>query len=346
MSAVSPFQPDLLTDLLRSVSRSFYLTLRILPGAIRPQIGLAYLLARTTDTIADTAIVPVPERLKVLEELRARILGHTEQPLDVGRFLATEGELGGASNPAERATLARVEDALGALAALDERDRGFVRAVLDTITSGQVLDLQRFGGASRERVIALADDAELDDYTYRVAGCVGLFWTQMCRTHLFPGALLDEPLLRNNGVRFGKGLQLVNILRDLPGDLRQGRCYIPMDGLRRHGLTPAALLDAAAIGRFRNLYDVHLSQARAHLAAGWDYTNALPRREVRVRLACAWPILIGVRTLAKLRTGNALDAQRRIKIGRREVRRVIAQTLLSYPFRGAWERLFERARLG
>ncbi len=53
-----------LTSLLRDVSRSFYWTVRILPGAIRPQIGLAYLLARATDTIADTEIVPVTERLQ------------------------------------------------------------------------------------------------------------------------------------------------------------------------------------------------------------------------------------------------------------------------------------------
>ena len=45
---------ELLTGLLKSVSRSFYSTLRILPPAIRPQIGLAYLLARMTDTVADS----------------------------------------------------------------------------------------------------------------------------------------------------------------------------------------------------------------------------------------------------------------------------------------------------
>jgi len=44
-------------DLLKATSRSFYLTLRVLPAAVRSQIGLAYLLARTTDTIADTELV-------------------------------------------------------------------------------------------------------------------------------------------------------------------------------------------------------------------------------------------------------------------------------------------------
>jgi len=67
--------PPLLTDLLKQVSRSFYLTLRVLPGAIRPQIGLAYLLARASDTIADTEFVPVSMRLKALDALRERFQG-------------------------------------------------------------------------------------------------------------------------------------------------------------------------------------------------------------------------------------------------------------------------------
>ena len=66
---------DLLKDLLRSVSRSFYLTLRVLPKSIRPQIGLAYLLARATDTIADTDAVPINRRMETLALYRDRILG-------------------------------------------------------------------------------------------------------------------------------------------------------------------------------------------------------------------------------------------------------------------------------
>ena len=45
---------ELLTATLKDVSRSFYLTLRVLPARIRTPIGLAYLLARTSDTVADT----------------------------------------------------------------------------------------------------------------------------------------------------------------------------------------------------------------------------------------------------------------------------------------------------
>ena len=71
-------------SLLKATSRSFYLTLRVLPARVRPQIGLAYLLARTTDTIADTELVPVQGRLDALESLRGRILGETGGTLDFG----------------------------------------------------------------------------------------------------------------------------------------------------------------------------------------------------------------------------------------------------------------------
>ena len=210
--------------------------------------------------------------------------------------------------------------------------------MLQTITSGQELDLRRFGGASAHAIVALRTDAELDDYTYRVAGCVGEFWTRLCLAHLFPQAAFDKTLLLANGVRFGKGLQLVNILRDLPADLRRGCCYLPADALAPLSLSPADLLDPANEPRLRPLYNGYLDRADGHLLAGWAYTNALPRRAVRLRLACSWPILIGRETLQLLRTGNVLDPRQRIKISRRRVRRLRLRSVLLYPWRGAWER--------
>src|SRR4051794_26495291 len=77
LCVMQPGATPLLTDLLKAVSRSFYLTIRVLPASVRPQIGLAYLLARTTDTIADTELVAVSVRLEALAELRKTILGES-----------------------------------------------------------------------------------------------------------------------------------------------------------------------------------------------------------------------------------------------------------------------------
>jgi farnesyl-diphosphate farnesyltransferase len=214
-----------------------------------------------------------------------------------------------------------------------------VRDVLKTIIGGQELDLQRFANASFENIIALKNESELDDYTYRVAGCVGEFWTKMCRAHLFPEAKLDEVRLLDEAVRFGKGLQLVNILRDLPADLRMGRCYLPADKLAQGGLQPAELLQPINQGKFSPVYHRHLDAAEAHLAAGWKYTNTIQRGQVRVRLACAWPILIGLETIRRLRQGNILETGQRIKISRADVRRIIVRSVLWYPSASAWRRL-------
>ena len=324
---------ELLTDLLKDVSRSFYLTLRVLPKSIRPQIGLAYLLARTTDTIADTEIVPLDQRLQSLQSLRERILGTSAAPLNFGELARQQ------SLSAERVLLEKCEASLALLQTLSTADRQLVREVLEVIIGGQELDLKRFAGASAENILALKTDAELDDYTYRVAGCVGEFWTKMCRAHVFPNAKLDDAKLLADGVRFGKGLQLVNILRDLPADLKNGRCYLPQEALAKIGLTPADLRNPASEPRLRLLYNQWLDQAEAHLTAGWAYTNTMPWSCVRVRLACAWPILIGLQTLQRLRTGNVLDPQQRIKISRSEVRGVIVRSVVCYPLPGVWRKL-------
>ncbi len=326
-----------LFSLLREGSRSFYLTLRVLPRRIRPQIGLAYLLARTSDTIADTEAVPLAQRLGALQALRERILALREDRLDLAQLAQ------GQSLPAERRFLERSEDSLSLLQLLDAPDRERVQGVLNTIISGQELDLRRFAGASAGHILALPAEVDLDDYTYRVAGCVGEFWTRMCRAHLFPEADLLEADFLAKGVRFGKGLQLINILRDLPGDLRQGRCYLPAEALARAALEPSDLLRKENEPRARRCYHRYLALAESYLAEGWAYTNLIPRRFIRVRLACAWPLLIGRETLRLLHAGNPLDPSQRIKINRRQVRSILWRSLVCYPWPAAWNGLFSKA---
>ena len=139
---------------------------------------------------------------------------------------------------------------------------------LDIIVGGQALDLERFGPANEGGgVSALANESELDDYTFRVAGCVGVFWTKMSLAHLMRLSPEDEAIFMENGVRFGKALQMINILRDIPEDLRFGRCYIPQEALAEIGLEPSDLLDDSNLATFRPLYDRYLDLTNEHLEA-------------------------------------------------------------------------------
>ena len=324
---------ELLTSHLRAVSRSLYPALRVLPSSIRAQISVAYLLARTTDTIADTQSARLETRLAGLQQLRERIEGSGQHPLDFSELLRHH------DSPADHLLLENCERSLSRLDGFSPADIKLIREVLATIISGQELDLRRFAGSSPGNIKSLQTEAELDDYTYRVAGCVGETWTRFWRADLFPQTYLSDAWLLAHSVRFGRGLHLVTILRDLPADLRQGRCYLPAERLATCALKPADLLRPGNEPRLRPLYNDYLTKADFHLQAGWAYTNALPRGSIRIRLACAWPILIGQETLKRLWATNVLDCQHRIKVSRGWVKRLMFRSVLLYPWQGAWRRM-------
>lgn len=324
---------DLLTSLLRDVSRSFYLTMRVLPGGVRRQIGLAYLMARTADTIADTDLLPVEDRLSALDAYALAVESGDASALDFDVFASEQ------ASSAEATLLRRVREPFEVLGGFSDSDQEHIRRVLGVIIGGQRLDLERFGAGESGQLRALETMEELDDYTWRVAGCVGEFWTRICCDHLFEIADDARPRLEENGVRFGKGLQLVNILRDVPKDLENGRCYVPDEVLGEAGLSPDDLRSPENHEQFRETFLKLVAIGEAHLDAGWHYVTRLPFSQFRLRLACAWPVLIGMRTFSLLRAGNPLDPTDRIKVPRAEIYRMMLSTILRVPTSGAWNRL-------
>jgi len=315
---------DLTSELLKSVSRSFYLSLTVLPSAVRPAIGLAYLLARAADTIADTRLIDRHLRITHLLALRSELDVAAPGRLDA-IVAATRGVQ---SLDAERALLERLADCLAAYRALLADDRRRVRSVLETIIEGMTEDLSRFPGEDEGGLAALVTRAELDRYTYLVAGCVGEFWTEVHVAHRPRLRHWDPEKMTALGIRFGKALQLTNVLRDIPRDLRQGRCYLPSHDLALLGLEPRDLLDPKAGPALRPLLVELVNVALDHYEAGWQYTFAIPKRETRMRLACAWPLLIGLRTLDLLaQAPNWLDPSVVLKVPRIRVYGMMAQSV-------------------
>ncbi|MBP0590134.1 squalene/phytoene synthase family protein [Paraburkholderia sp. LEh10] len=316
----------LLGPLLKGVSRSFYLTLRILPAGMRDPVGLAYLLARAADTIADTALIPPGQRLALLLALREQVNGATDDGR-LARRLA--GEVAGQQTQSdEKVLLESIAPALDVLSQLDESDRAAVREIVTTLTTGMEFDLRTFPDERSGRIVALREWDELDRYTYLVAGCVGEFWTKMTYAHL-PGTLKDDAAtMLERGVRFGKALQMTNVLRDCGKDLRIGRCYLPSAMLDRFGLTPQALLEPGASKRAQPLMHELVRKSLGHFRAALDYTLVIPRFSLRLRLACVWPIVIGLETLLLL-VDNAhwLEPQKVSKIRRNAVYGIIARSV-------------------
>jgi farnesyl-diphosphate farnesyltransferase len=322
------------TTILRSVSRSFYLSIRFLPAQLRPPIALAYLLARTTDTVADTTRIPGTVRMETLKILSDGIQGNASRELVINRvasFMPLQ------ENAAERTLLDSLPDCFEWLEHTGRADRDDIRAVLEKITHGQVLDLHRFDNPAKVRALQTA--ADLDEYTYLVAGCVGEFWTRLCFRHLRDFASLIQDEMLALGRRYGMGLQLINVLRDAGADLRAGRCYFPEDELGALSLTAVQIL--SEFDRFQPIYQRWMEKAQDGLECGMQYSCAIRNR--RVRAATVLPALIGARTLTLLRKAGANALHQTIKVRRSEVRGMILSLAIHLASHKQIERSFHRA---
>ena len=295
---------DLGGPLLRSVSRSFYLTIRLLPAKLRAPVGLAYLLARASDTIADSADLPGPTRAAHLAALLSMIQNGGRAGLSA---IQTEVRSEHAGENVLIAELGRCLSWLETLPGFDYRE---IIQVLGPIIHGQTLDVERFAGEAGT-VRALATGAELEEYTYLVAGCVGEFWTRVCGHYLPRYSALPAGELNARGRDFGKALQFVNILRDLPADLRKGRCYLPADEV-----DPARLLTDPASGRA--CFDHWLQRANELLESGRIYIRSL--RPARARMGCYLPWELARQTLALVARQYPLESPTRVKVTRSAVR--------------------------
>ena len=328
--------------LLKDTSRSFFVTLEMLPKNIRRQVGLLYLLARVADTIADTKTGSAEHLIEALTQYDAVAQGNSNDLPDFSEIASLQEHEG------EARLMHNVAMAVSALDLFDESDKMLMRECLAIIISGQTLDLQRFGPANETGSVSpLQTDNDLDDYAYRVAGSVGDFWTHMTCNHILKRTHSSGPKRERMfalGVRFGKALQMINILRDIPEDLRFGRCYIPAHSLEELGLEPSDLLRSENMEKFRPLYNRYLDLTDEHLEAATQYISMIPYSQFRLRAACMLPVLIGQRTVAMLREENVLDSNNRIKVSRDEMKSLISKTKLALVLPGGGQRLMNSNR--
>jgi farnesyl-diphosphate farnesyltransferase len=274
-----------LNALLSSVSRSFYLSLRLLPAPVRAQFSLAYLLARASDSIADSATTDKAERLELLSEFSSALQG----PVSATFF--TEVAKLKVDHPGEQILLQRLAACVALLRQVGHEEQQLIREVLGHILRGQSLDLQRFPGV-------MPDRAALEEYTFLVAGSVGEFWSKMLALKMPHWSKLPAEEMIRLGRRYGQGLQLVNILRDVEADAALGREYLPGEGTlleRRRQCEPIA---------------------KEWLAAGTRYAQML--RGWRLRFTADLPWRLGVETLALLPE----DRLQKVKVTRATLRKL------------------------
>ena len=324
-TSVETFKQELLRDLLKQVSRLFYTTLVVVPADVRDQVSLAYLFARAADTIADTELIDRPRRLDLLGQLKAQFVSDQLTWTQIREIQQAVAPI--QQDSAERILLERLEDCFKLFQTFSPDDRRRIQRLMSTLTQGMEMDLVVFHGTTAEDLTVLKTLDDLDRYTYYVAGCVGEFWTDLMCAHRTALASWKVQEMSEVGVRFGKGLQLTNIVKDIAHDLQRGRCYVPAPMLAEAGLTGRDLLDQRNRARFQPVLSKLVRMAVEHLDQGWLYAMAVPRHETRLRLSCMWPILSAGESLKLvMNSSDLLNPAVKVKIPRSQVYQIMALT--------------------
>jgi farnesyl-diphosphate farnesyltransferase len=310
---------------------------------VRPQIGLAYLFCRAADTIADTSLIPEGERLKYLELFREQFQCPSVSWKTVKEIQTSLRDF--QKNTAEETLLTHLDDCFQTFLTFSSEDQDRIRSLVSTLTKGMEMDLIRFPLQNARDPFPLSIEDEMDQYTYYVAGVVGEFWTRMSVGHFQALRNWKEDEMCKLGIRFGKGLQMTNILKDLSKDLSKGRCYIPKTLLDRFELKPHDLLEPSTIHQLRPLLASLIRLTLDHLEKGWDYIMAIPKGEIRLRLACLWPHLFALKTIGEIyHSDKLLDPNTTVKISHASVYSTMFKSTLLVSSNKGLTRYYDRLR--
>jgi len=300
-------QRQLGTRVLKEVSRSFYLTLRLLPKGFREPTSVAYLLARASDTLADSEGWTDQERIGLLMQFKSVM-----QESDSAESFCQKIEVEKVENLKERELLIRLREVFLWMEDLPSWQQEAIQTVVITIIEGQLWDVRYF---DREGYTRVATEEELTGYTYAVAGCVGEFWTALgfgLKGDRY--AQLDQKEMMVLGKSYGQGLQLVNILRDMDEDGERGRCYLPGEGK----------LEGA---KGNSVYKKWLEEAEECLRQGEAYAKAL--ESWRMRGTTILPARLGLKTIDLLKSASPEERRKGVKISRKVVREELWQAFIS-----------------
>jgi farnesyl-diphosphate farnesyltransferase len=284
-------------DLLQKTSRTFALTIPLLPPPTREEVGLAYLLFRIVDTFEDATRWPPDRRMAAIRDFLPLL--EKPDPARARRFAQRCASDPPVDHAGYMELLSEIPFVLACLHALPAPSRDILRVHVRQSAEGMIEVVARSGA---DRVLRLGSIPELRDYCYVVAGIVGEMLTELFLLNHQVAPARD--FLRARSRLFGEALQLVNILKDAEVDEREGRIYLP----------PAQQAEV-------------ISLAREDLRAATEYTLALQRHGGESGLVAFNALLVrlAIGTLAAIeerRPGNKLSRMEVLTIIREVVEQV------------------------
>lgn len=307
------------TNLLQKVSRTFALTIPLLPRNLEITVTNAYLLCRIADTIEDDPGLSFNEK----REFSRLFLGVLEGRIRPEDFVQkVEPKLSESVTVHEQELIRETAGIVEINQTFPEPERQAILRCVRTMSAGMI-DFQQ--SASKE---GLATMQELDRYCYHVAGVVGEMLTELFCLHS-PEIAKNRDELMNLAVSFGQGLQMTNILKDLWNDYHQDSCWLPRSVFEKSGFNLLDLPKSPQNENFRSGLNELVGITNGHLNNAKEYTLLIPKSETGIRKFCFWIILMAVLTLRKIHKNRSFTDRNEVKISRNSVKLSYLATHLS-----------------
>jgi farnesyl-diphosphate farnesyltransferase len=284
-------------SILESVSRTFALTIPLLPNGLEKVVGNTYLLCRIVDTIEDATCVDPTTKQELSTLFIKTVLDHSLSEQFVRECLIA---LINHPNHNEKDLIENIPRVLRVLQSCDERQRHAVAKCVQIMSEG----MSYFH--IRQNQIGLEDLQEFEKYCYVVAGVVGEMLTTLFTLHspAFAKAISGKESL---AIAFGQALQMTNILKDSPEDQLRGVSWKPK------GLGQTDLLVIA----------------HQKLEDSLRYICCIPKSEPGIRQFCFLAFGLAVMTLKQISQRQTLQGGAEVKLTRGQVSRFYIFTKLA-----------------
>jgi len=294
------------TSMLPQVSRTFAPTIRMLPKLLFVPVTVAYLLCRIADTVEDEAGISKKQKEKMLELYINIFQG--KDPDAYMEFRSKASKIP-EHNP-DVYLMHNFDRVYNVLNSFESE----VKRLIGVWVIEMALGMKKYAQSMKKSKFKfLKSMKELDEYMYYVAGTVGQLLTSLFAHFSKKITPPVKKRLESFAESFGKGLQMVNIIRDMTTDLRRGQSYIPDEILAKYNLTRKSIFETSNKEQAQRMFNELIETAVRHMDKAMSYIVTIPREEARIRLFCLLPVFWAMRTLQKIQE-NTLQLLNKDKI--------------------------------
>ncbi len=308
---------------LEKVSRTFTMSIRILPPNLRNYVGHSYIICRFLDTIEDAKNLTVSKKHEALD-LAIKSIRNYKNIDEAAHSESYFTELSKTIQSDKEWDIVLLKNSKKIFESLFTFPENIIE-IIQTWTIEMAEGMKKYAFGEDKPEVSLKNKDEFEEYTYYVAGTVGKLLSDLYTQKNYYMSEKTEKILKENDIQFGKALQYVNILKDSREDIEEERCFIPLSLLEKYDITTETMFKKENLASLEKVYGELIIDAKKYLKNATLYIKTIPLWNWRIRLFCIWPVSLAYKTLNYVEKNiyRLTEDDKSLKISKKDAKRTI-----------------------